>query len=443
MDELKKFNIVNIKKLIPNMMHLVPNALLIFSIGMVIILILLSVKFTELKAISVMSSFYFTLHPCNSYDDFIEKNKKNSACAGIPKPETVINATEKETTEAVMADFKEDYCQKRDLEDLQGIQPLLFVCRAAYLVSSNMSNSIIKGLYNIINLEGVYSIGVLILYLGMFFLLKFLRELINRFIPAFMKGNKKKSSFIFDIIFSIFSIITVVYVVCLIPTILTYLLYLVFGVVFSDSVASTNVVRPMFFIMILIIPLILWLVGANLNITEGFRSLAQRRRSRRQKKAVKAEVARVAAARTSTARTSTARTSTSRTSTSRTSTSKTSNARAAPKSVKCGDYNWIFFVSFILLIPTMAALKQIPFLIINGISGMFCISKMKTDTPEKIKERANLLKKISFVSAYGIIIFIGMIIVPIIIHMLRNITIHIKVKFLTDLLNKLEDLLKI
>ena len=91
----------------------------------------------------------------------------------------------------------------------------------------------------------------------------------------------------------------------------------------------------------------------------------------------------------------------------------------------------------------MAALKQIPFLIINGISGMFCISKMKTDTPEKIKERANLLKKLSFVSAYGIIIFIGMIIVPIIIHMLRNITIHIKVKFLTDLLNKLEDLLKI
>jgi hypothetical protein len=433
MDELKKFNIVNIKKLIPNMRHLVPNALLIFSIGMVIILILLSVKFTDLKAISVMSSFYFTLHPCNSYEDFIEKNKKNSACAGIPQPETVINANEKETTAAVMADFKEDYCQKKDLEDLQGIQPLLFVCRAAYLVSSNMSNSIIKGLYNILNLEGVYSIGVLILYLGMFFLLKFLRELINRFIPAFMKGNKKKSSFIFDIIFSIFSIITVVYVVCLIPTILTYLIYLVYGVVFSDSVASTNVVRPMFFIMIVIIPLILWLVGVNLNITEGFRSAAQRRRGSSNKLA-KRILSRIA----------TAKAQRSRTSSTRTSTATASTARAAPKkAVKCGDYNWIFFVSLILIIPTMAALKQIPFLIISGINGMFCISKMKTDTTEKVKEKSNLLKKLSFVSAYGIIIFIGMIIAPIIIHMLRNITIHIKVKFLTDLLNQLEDLLKI
>ena len=389
-----RFNIIDIKKLIPKMKHLVPNVLLIFSIGVVIILLLLSVKFTDLSTIGVMSSFYFTLHPCNSYESFIEKNKKNGSSKGIEQTETetVINVNEKEAVEAVIADFKEDYCEKRDLEDLEGIQPLLYVCRAAYLVSSNMSNTIIKGLYNILNLQGYYSVGVLILYLGMFFLLKFLRELINKFIPK-TKVGKAKSSFIFDIFFSIFSIITVLYVVCLVPTVITYLMYLMYGVVFSDGVSSTNVIRPMFFIIIVIIPIALWLVGANLNIREGI-----------------------------------------------------TNPKPKPKpkpKVKCGDYNWLFYIGFVLLIPVMACLKQIPFLIINGINGMKNISKMKTETPEQREEKANLLIKIRFVYAYGIIIFIGMIILPIIIHMLRNISRQINFKFLTDFLNKLEDVMKI
>jgi hypothetical protein len=193
--------------------------------------------------------------------------------------------------------------------------------------------------------------------------------------------------------------------------------------------------------MIVIIPLILWLVGVNLNITEGFRSAAQKRRSNRQK-AAKKTAAKVNAARAASKKAVKVRTASTR-NTGRQKARITGRQKARNKGVKCGDYNWTFFVSFILIIPTLAALKQIPFLIISGINGMFCISKMKTDTPEKVKERSKLLKKLSFVSTYGIIIFIGMIILPIIIHMLRNITQRIKFKFLTDLLNKLEDLIKI
>ena len=444
MDELKKFNIIDIKKLIPKMKHLVPNVLLIFSIGMVIILLLLSVKFTDLKTIGVMSSFYFTLHPCNSYETFIEKNKKNKSCAGSEQPATVINVIERDAIESVMADFKEDYCEKRNIEDLEGIQPMLYVCRAAYLVSANMSNVIIKGLYDILNLKGIYSIGVLILYLGMFFLLKFLRELIGKFIPAFMKGNKQKSSFIFDIIFSIFSITTVVYVLCLIPTILTYLLYLVYGFVFSDGAGATNVLRTMYFIIIVIIPITIWLVGASLNVVEG----ARNRRSRRGRPRFRSRRARSRRARSrrarARARSNTRNTNTRNTNTRNNNTRNTNTRNTAPKkAVACGDYNWIIFISIVLIIPVMACLKQIPFLIINGIKGMTCISKMKTDTPEQKADKANILRKISFVSAYGIIIFVGMIIFPVIIHMLRNITRHIKFEFLTVLLDKLEDLMKI
>ena len=423
------FNIIDIKKLIPNMKHLIPNVLLIFSIGMLIILLLLSVKFTDLKTVGIMTSFYFTLHPCNSYEAFIEKNKKNSSCAGIPQPETVINENEKATVAAVMADFKEDYCEKRNIEDLEGIQPLLYVCRAAYLVSSNMSNFIIKGLYNILNLKGFYSIGVLILYIGMFLLLKFLRELISKFIPK-TKIGKAKSSFIFDIFFSVFSIITVVYVLCLIPTIITYLLYLVYGFAFSDGAGSTNVLRTMFFICIVILPISLWLVGASLNIREGYSGSKSVYNSSSHKVGP-------ATSWSSKLRTSAA------TAKALSSKSSSSKASSKKKAVKCGDYNWIFLISFVLFIPVMACLKQIPFLIISGINGMFCISKMKTETAEQKEEKANLLRKISFVSAYGIIIFIGMIVFPVIIHMLRNVTKKIKFKFLTDLLNKLEDLIKI
>lgn len=430
MDGLKTFNIINIKKLIPKMQHLVPNILLIFSIGVVIILLLLSVKFSDLKTVGIMSSFYFTLHPCNSYETFIAKNKKNKSCAGIEQPETVINATEKETIEAVMADFKEDYCEKRNIEDLEGMQPMLYVCRAAYLVSSNISNIIIKGLYDILNLKGIYSVGVLILYIGMFLLLKFFRELIGKFIPK-IKIGKAKSSFIFDIFFSVFSITTVVYVVCLIPTIIIYLLYLVYGFAFSDGAGATNVLRTMYFICIVIIPISLWLVGASLNIQEGYRG----------RKSVYKPTSHTVGPKKSWA---------SKASTYKASTYKASTAKKAPpkkaapkKAVACGDYNWIFFISFVLVIPVMACLKQIPFLIINGINGLTCISKMKTDTPEQKADKANIIKKISFVSVYGILIFVGMIIFPVIIHMLRNVTVHIKFKFLTDLLNKLEDLIKI
>jgi hypothetical protein len=83
----------------------------------------------------------------------------------------------------------------------------------------------------------------------------------------------------------------------------------------------------------------------------------------------------------------------------------------------------------------IAAMKQIPFLIISGISGFTCIA----NDPNK----AEILKKISFVSAYGIIIFIGMIFFPIIIHMLRNIINQIEFTFLNDILDKLEDLTQI
>jgi hypothetical protein len=405
-DEPNTFNIIDIKKLMPKMKSLIPNVLLIFSIGMVIILILLSNKYSELKTIGVMASFYFTLHPCNSYEEYIAKSKKNKSCSGIQETNTStsVKIDDKEIIEAVMSDFKEDYCNKQNIEDLEGMQPMLYVARAAYLVSSNMSNIIIKGLYNILNLKGVYSLGVLILYLGMFFMLKFLREFIDGFIPAFMKGKKKKSSFIFDIIFSIFSIITVVYVLCLLPSILTYIMYLVYGFVFADGAGSANVLRTMYFICIVIVPVALWLVGASLNIKEGITN--KKSSSKSSKSSSKSGAA---------------------------SKSKTESKESS--TVACGDYNWIFFISFVLIIPMIAAMKQIPFLIISGISGFTCIA----NDPNK----AEILKKISFVSAYGIIIFIGMIFFPIIIHMLRNIINQIEFTFLNDILDKLEDLTQI
>ena len=414
-DELKKFNIIDIKKLIPKMKNVIPNVLLIFSIGMVIILLLLSVKYTDLKTIGVMTSFYFTLHPCNSYETFIAKSKKDKSCSGIQETDTstTVKIDDKEIIESVMGDFKEDYCNKQNIEDLEGMQPMLYVCRAAYLVSSNMSNIIIKGLYNILNLKGVYSVGVLVLYLGMFFMLKFLREFIERVIPTFMKGKKKKSSFIFDILFSIFAIIMVVYVLCLIPTTITYLTYLLYGFVFADGAGAANVLRTMYFICIIILPIALWLVGASLNIKEGLKNKKNDKKGGKKddKKDDKKNDTKEGAANKS-----------------------TTESKESSK-VKCGDYNWIFFISFVLIIPMIAAMKQIPFLIISGINGFGCIAK----DPNK----AEIFKKISFVSAYGIIIFIGMIFFPVIIHMLRNITKQIKFTFLTEFLDKLEDLTQI
>ena len=432
-DELKNFNIIDIKKLLPKTKNLIPNALLIFSIGMVIILLLLSVKYTGLKTISVMSSFYFTLHPCNSYDEFIAKSKKDKSCAGVPQKDipSVINTNEKESIEAVMEDFKKDYCEKINIEDMEGMQPMLYVCRAAYLVSSNMSNIIIKGLYNILNFKG--GAGVLILYVGMFLLLKFLREFIEQFIPTFAKSKKKKkSSFILDIIFSIFAIIAVFYVVCLIPTVLTYIMYLVYGFVFSDGAGSANVLRTMYFICIVIVPIALWLVGASLNITEG---LTNKEKRKKEEKAAAARAAASGATTTSGSTTTSGATTTSGSTSRPASGSTNSSSRSGNSDVKCGDYNWIFFISFVLIIPFIAAMKQIPFIIISGINGMTCIAQ----DPNK----GEILKKISFVSAYGIIIFIGMIFLPILLHMLRNIVKQIKFDFLEEFLDKLEDLTQI
>ena len=418
------FNIIDIKKIIPKMKSIIPNALLIFSIGVVIILILLSVKYTEIKTIGLMTSFYFALNPCNSYEEFIAKTKKTKSCGDTVQKESVIVTDDKETIEDVISSFKEDYCEKRDLEDLDGVQPLLYVCRAAYLVTSNMSNIIIKGLYKLLNLEGRYSVGVLMLYIGIFVVLKLFREFIDNFIP---KGKSKKSSFIFDIIFSIFSITTVVFILCLIPSIISYLMFLVYGFVLSNG-AGTNVLRTMFFICIAIIPIMLWIVGADINITEGLTNKQKKKKEKKKEEAAAAAAA--ASAASGTSGTSSA------SGTSGTSSSSTSGTSSA-SSKKCNDFNWIYYIGFALIIPIVAALKQIPFLIINGINGLTCIS---TDAEESKK---NILFKLSFIYAYGIIIFIGMFLIPIIIHMLRNITKEIKFTFLTEFLDKIEDLTQI
>jgi hypothetical protein len=423
-DEFKQFNIIDIKKLLPKMKSLIPNVLLIFSIGMVIILLLLSVKYTNLQTVSVMTSFYFTLHPCNSYESFLLKKTKDKSCAGVTQKDSIIDLNEKETIQAVMADFKEDYCEKRNIEDLEGMQPMLYVCRAAYLVSSNMSNIVIKGLYSILNFKG--GIGVLMLYVGMFLLLKFLRDFIQQFIPTFAK-SKKKSSFILDIIFSILSITAVVYVLCLIPTILTYLTYLLYGFVYSDGAGSTNVLRTMYFICIVIIPIAMWLVGAGLNIQEGM--------SNKKKKKSSSSKGSSSSSKGSSSSSKGAASSSTTGSSSKEGLNNKDKKNKDSSSVKCGDYNWIFFIAFVLIIPFMAAMKQIPFLIISGLHGFTCIGQ----DPNK----AEILKKIGFVSAYGIIIFIGLIFFPLIIHMLRNVTEQIKFKFLTEFLDKLEDLTQI
>lgn len=419
------FNIIDIKKIIPKMKSIIPNALLIFSIGVVIILILLSVKYTEIKTISIMTSFYFALHPCNTYEEFIAKTKKTKSSGDTVQKDT----DDKETIEEVISSFKEDYCEKRDLEDLEGVQPLLYVCRAAYLVASNTSNIIIKGLYKILNLEGRYSIGVFMLYILIFSVLKLFREFINNFIPKM--GKSKKSSFIFDIIFSIFSITTVVYVICLIPSIITYLMFLVYGFVFSDG-AGTNVLRTMFFICIVLIPIMLWLVGADLNITEG---LTNKEKKKKEKK--KEERAATAAAASASGTTASGASGTSKSSGTTASGTTASSTSSSNGSVKCNDFNWVFYIGFALIIPVIAALKQIPFLIINGINGL---TRISSDADESKK---NILMKLSFIYAYGIIIFIGMILLPIIIHMLRNITNEINFTFLTEFLDKIEDLTQI
>jgi hypothetical protein len=185
----------------------------------------------------------------------------------------------------------------------------------------------------------------------------------------------------------------------------------------------------MFFICIVIIPIMLWIVGADLNITEG---LTNKQKKKKEKKKEAAAAAASASASSASGTSGTSSASGTSGTTSASSTSGTSKG-----SVKCNDFNWVFYIGFALIIPIVAALKQIPFLIINGINGLSCIS---TDAEESKK---NILFKISFIYAYGIIIFIGMILIPIIIHMLRNITKEIKFTFLTEFLDKIEDLTQI
>jgi Na+-transporting methylmalonyl-CoA/oxaloacetate decarboxylase gamma subunit len=244
---------------------IIPNLLLIISIGLVIIVIIpsgTSINEKKSEPINLNKSIVIALDPCKSDDRFKDKaTDKTLTNIEVPLTENEI--------------FFKEYLKKQipgciDFKHLTPSKIFLYFLFSSFSVCYNMTNTVINSLSNFINTLWLPDMplwvkdympqfpGIFIFYIIVIIAISGFSKFIRIFMPIDIKISKK-TSFIFDILFSLFSVITVLYVLCLLPTTLIYMYYLIkFAFIKDMPLYFSGLCVIMFFIVFLIfLPLIL------------------------------------------------------------------------------------------------------------------------------------------------------------------------------------------
>jgi hypothetical protein len=221
-------SLLNYKNLTREFYLLVPNAFLIFSIALVLMLILYSDRSFEKKPHDI---FCFNKKPDPKSKD------TNPDC---PPMETL------------------------DGTDIGKFGLVAFIFSNAYKVTLNATNSVIhKFLVNIQKLNFIR------LYLFFFIIIKTTRELVKIFFPfnLFKKLKNKEASIIIDFMSIFMSVIALLFTMCILVAIVVY-----FGFIFyrlGTAKRYDTKLIPVLVMLILIFPVIAIVFGLNATITEN------------------------------------------------------------------------------------------------------------------------------------------------------------------------------
>ena len=262
----------DIKIIINNFKNIIPNIILIVSIGIMMFLIILATTYTDLHTVSIMTSFYYTVNPCTKFEEYKKTITRNSSCkVKVDTSDNIIknDSLLEKNIQFVLGDFQKEYCDIKNISDLEGGEPFFFVCKAASLVCANVSNIVINNLSSIINInKPINRFGILFSYILLYTLCQLLHKIIAQVLSKILANQNQ--AFIFNIIYSIFSVIILLFIVCLVPSIITYICYLIYGLLFINANISTNALRMMYFMLLAFIPIASWFIGFTLQFAEGF-----------------------------------------------------------------------------------------------------------------------------------------------------------------------------
>ena len=120
---------------------------------------------------------------------------------------------------------KEKAC--KEFKDFKASQIFTYLLFSSCKVCSNMTDTMINLISKILHIRlSNFFPCVLIFYIFIIGVIMAFSQFINLFIPINIK-IKKSSALIYDILFSTFGVLAVLYVTCLLPTILIYFIYLI------------------------------------------------------------------------------------------------------------------------------------------------------------------------------------------------------------------------
>ena len=365
---------------------IVPNLLLIISIGLVMIILPCEPpvpngkKLTE--PISLMKSVELGIKPCgepevktevlnplteNAKPDVTKPGGLLSGLGKIPfgpkiggnlepkKDEPPLTPNEKKFNELLQKAIEVNgKCP--DFKHLGFTNLFLYLMKSSMLVSSNMTTTIINALSNFISkplsfmapVSGFLP-GVFLFYIIIMLLLVSFSKFINIFMPIDIR-IKKKAAFIYDILFSMFGVFSALYVVCLIPTIVIYLFYLLNFIKQDTDKRLIGLCLFMFFSAFLIfLPLILDSVQEGLkNKKKGNdKKKSSKKKGNDKKKSSKKKSS------------APARTSSSSTTSSSTTSSSTTSSSTKKDDEKPKNNSWGYISLFTIIIPIASCIMSI------------------------------------------------------------------------------------
>jgi hypothetical protein len=260
MDNDTPFSLFDKEKINKDLMSFIPNLLLIFSIGIIILFILYSID--NKCGLTPHGLFHFM-----GVSDIMTYDVNTKSCK---TPEELNMIRRKQIENKVQITIPEPDKAIKD-KDASWFALFGYIVTNAFKATLNSSNYIIRSLYDILNTDSNCCIGVVMLYIMFYIISKFFKEIIQAFVPfdffKLFKNKKTKSSFLFDIIFSILSIISILFAVCLTVAIIVYIAFLFKGLFDSSNEYSVKLI-PIYFMLIITIPLIAWIFGLDIKITE-------------------------------------------------------------------------------------------------------------------------------------------------------------------------------